>query len=409
MEHVNSKSAMSHNQRLTLASTTAGFALENIDYNIVSFTMSSMIATLGISAAAGGLIPSVTNVGMLFGGVLFGLLADRFGRVKIFSYTIFLFALATGLMYFANNIDIIYILRFFGGFAEGGEYGVGVALLAENFPSREIGRLTSYASIGGQVGAIITAGLASVVIPAFGWHALFLVGLAPAIFAFFVRRHLKENHQFKMRSHTKNYEKKVSIKQLFNTPKMVWQTIGLILMVVVQVAGYYGLMNWLPSIMQKHLHISVSKSSLWMIVTIIGMSLGMWAFGYLMDRFSPRFSYGIFLIAAAAAVFLITVAFNAGTLLFACTVVGFFTNGMYSGYGAVVSRLYPMNVRATANNFIMNVGKAVDGFSPAIIGLLMDNYSLTMVIMILSAMYLFSFVIMLTLPNFRKLKNVSKA
>ncbi|XIF20029.1 MAG: MFS transporter [Acetilactobacillus jinshanensis] len=392
---------MSKNQKLTLASTSAGFALENMDYNVVSFTMSSMIATLGISAAAGGLIPSVTNVGMLFGGILFGLLADRFGRVKIFSYTIFLFALATGLMYFANNIDLIYVLRFFGGFAEGGEFGAGVALLAENFPSNKIGRLTSYASIGGQIGAIITAGLAAVIIPHFGWHALFLVGLAPAIFAFFVRRNLKEN--------PKKYDKKVSIRQLFTSPRMAWQTMGLILMVMVQVAGYYGLMNWLPSIMQKHLHISVSKSSLWMIVTIVGMCLGMWAFGTLMDHFSPRISYGIFLIAAAAAIYLITIAFNAGTLLFACTVVGFFTNGMYSGYGAVVSRLYPMNVRATANNFIMNVGKAVGGFSPAVIGLLMDHCSLVTVIMILSVMYLFSFVIMLTMPNLRKLKNVSKA
>ena len=390
------------NQKLTLASTTAGIALENIDYNIVSFTMSSMIATLGISAAAGGLIPSVTNVGMLFGGVLFGLLADRFGRVRIFSYTIFLFALATGLMYFANNIALIYVLRFFGGFAEGGEYGAGIALITENFPSSKIGLLTSYTSIGGQIGAIITAGLAAIIIPEFGWHALFLVGLAPAAFAFFVRRHLKESPQFERRLHS-HHAPKVSIKQLFATPQLSWQTVALILMVVVQVAGYYGLMNWLPSIMQKHLGISVSKSSLWMIVTIIGMSLGMWVFGLMMDHFSPRLSYSIFLIAAAVAVYLITIAFNAWTLLFACTVVGFFTNGMYSGYGAVVSRLYPMRIQATANNLIMNVGKAIGGFSPAVIGLLMDHYSLVVVIMMLSGMYLFSFLVMLSVPNFRRL------
>ena len=409
---MNQSTKMSENQKLTLASTSTGFALENMDYNVVSFTMSSMMASIGFSAAAGGLIPSVTNVGMLFGGLFFGLLADRFGRVKIFTYTIFLFALATGAMYFANSLPLIYILRFVGGFAEGGEAGAGVALVAENFPHRRIGRLISITMIGGQIGSIITAALAALILQnPQDWHYLFLVGLLPAFLAFFIRRNMHENPNFEKRIHSKSYDQKVSIKQLFSSPKLTWQTLGLSLMVLIQVAGYYGIMNWLPTIMQKHLGISISKSSSWMIITTIGMCLGMWAFGYMMDHFSPRWSYGVFLICSAFAVYLITVAFNTWTLLIACTIVGFFTNGMYSGYGAIISRLYPMNIRATANNFIMNVGKAIGGFSPAMIGILMNHYNLVMVMIILSLMYVMSFVIMFTIPNLRKLayhENIKK-
>ena len=88
-----------------------------------------MILSLHISPAAAGLTSTITNLGKLFGGLLFGILADRFGRVKIFSHTIFLFAIATGLLFFAHNIYEIYLLRFLAGVGSGGEFGAGVSLI----------------------------------------------------------------------------------------------------------------------------------------------------------------------------------------------------------------------------------------------------------------------------------------
>ncbi|GMA53440.1 hypothetical protein GCM10025857_47970 [Alicyclobacillus contaminans] len=83
---------------------------------------------------------------------------------------------------------------------------------------------------------------------------------------------------------------------LFAGGKMSWQTIGLTLMVTVQIAGYFGLMNWLPSIMQEQLGLSVAGSSVWMVSTIVGMCLGMLTFGTIMDKLGPRLSFTIFLI-----------------------------------------------------------------------------------------------------------------
>lgn len=399
MEMYKAKSRfLTSNQRWTIASSTTGFGLENMDVMFLSFALTSIIANLHISAGAAGLISSITNIGMLLGGIIFGLLADKYGRVKIFSHTIFIFAAATAAMYFANNLFLVYLFRFIAGIGAGGEYGAGVTLIAENFRHDKIAKWTSIAAIGGQIGAIIAALVAAWVLPHWGWHALFLVGLVPIVFAIFVRNHLKESPEFEAIHQKATKAQPVSIKELFATRRLAYQTSALIVMVIVQIAGYFGLMNWLPSIMQKKLGLSVSGSSTWMIVTIIGMSLGMLAFGTIMDYFGPRRAFGIFLCVAAISVYAIIFAFNAWTLLLASTVVGFFSNGMYGGYGAIISRLYPTEIRATANNVIMSVGRAIGGFSPFVIGILMEHYSLTMVMATLSVLYLLSFVTMLSIP-----------
>ena len=130
---VKHRHSLSKNQKWVIASTSSGFALENMDVLFLSFAMSSMIADLHLSGGAAGFISTITNLGMLVGGIAFGILGDKIGRVKTFSHTVIIFAIATALMAFANNIYMIYGLRFLAGIGAGGEYGVGIALIAENF------------------------------------------------------------------------------------------------------------------------------------------------------------------------------------------------------------------------------------------------------------------------------------
>lgn len=401
------KTQTSHVQRQTILSTSAGFALENMDIMFLSFALTPIITTLGISSAAGGLISSITNLGMLAGGVIFGLIADRIGRVKTFSHTIFIFAFATAGMYFAHNIWIIYILRFIAGIGAGGEYGVGIALIAENFPSNKVGRVTSIAAIGGQVGAIFAALMAALIIPHFGWNALFLVGLLPVILAFIVRHSLQESPAFLAVKDNKEEKNNISLSELFTSGKQSYQTLALMFMVIVQIAGYFGLMNWLPSIIQKQLHINVSGSSIWMIATIIGMSIGMMVFGTILDRIGPRLAYTIFLIGSAISVFLITLATNELTLIIVGAILGFFSNGMFGGYGAIISQLYPTHIRATANNLIVNVGRAIGGFSSVAIGFLMDHSNLVITMSFLSVLYIASLCVMFSIPALKGLNTKS--
>ena len=361
------------------------------------------MASLNITSVQAGFISTITNLGMLVGGIFFGLLADKYGRVKIFSYTVITFSVASLLMGVADNIYLIYLFRFIAGIGAGGEYGVCMSLVSETFDKKHLARATSVVGIGAQVGAILAAVLASLIIPVFGWKMLYVIGVIPVLLVLFIRKGLTEPEAVVV-----DEKQKAKFSLLFKGAKTTWQTVGLSLMVTVQIAGYFGLMNWLPSIMQQQLGLSVSGSSLWMISTILGMCLGMMTFGTIMDKLGPRKSFGLFLVASSLSVFLLTVAKGQWSLLIAAVIVGYFINGMYGGYGAIISFLYPTEIRATANNFIMNVGRAVGGFSSVVIGFLMDQYNLTIVVMFLSVIYLISLVIMLNIPGLKTYHNADK-
>ncbi|MDT4010525.1 MFS transporter [Staphylococcus simulans] len=384
-----------------LASSMLGFGLENMDIMFLAFALSSIINEFHISSAEAGLIASITNFGMLFGGIIFGVLADKYGRIRIFTYTIFIFAIATALLSVSSNIYMVYILRFIAGMGGGGEFGIGMALVAEVFKKQRLGRVSSLVAIGGQIGALIAALLAAAILPHLGWRALFLIGVVPVILAFYIRRNLDETESWKQAKANRTLEKKNQspIGLLFNTKHMAHTTIALTIMSSVQVAGYFGLMNWLPSILQKQHGLSVSNSSLWTISTIVGMSLGMFAFGQILDRFGAKLSYTIFLIASAASVFIYVFAQSAVALLIGGAFVGFFVNGMFAGYGAVISSYYPTHIRSTANNVVFNIGRALGGLSPIAIGYLMDHYGMSTTMIFLACLYMISLVMMLSLRN----------
>ncbi|MCT3498284.1 MFS transporter, partial [Lactobacillus delbrueckii subsp. bulgaricus] len=261
------------------------------------------------------------------------------------------------------------------------------------------------AAVGGQIGSIVASLLAAWIIPTYGWNTLFLFGVVPVVLTYFVRRHVKESDEF-LAAHKKAEEtgEKISFGRLFETPRLALQTLGLMLMTIVQIAGYFGLMNWLPSIVQKKQGLSVSGSSYWMIATIIGMSIGIMVFGTIMDKICPRWAFGIFLLGSAVVVFAIVNVTSYWTMLLAGALTGFFSNGMFGGYGAVISQLYPTEIRSTANNLIMNTGRAIGGFSSVIIGALMDHYNLYVVMGFLSALYIISFLVMISLPGLREIQ-----
>ena len=132
------------------------------------------------------------------------------------------------------------------------------------------------------------------------------------------------------------------------------------------------------------------------------MCLGMLVFGNLLDKFGPRLVYGVFLICSAASVYLFTFAQTGPQLLIGGAILGFFVNGMFAGYGAMITRLYPYEVRTVANNTILNVGRAVGGFSSVIIGLILDNSGVATVMIFLASLYLVSLVFMLSMPNLKQ-------
>jgi len=397
-------------RKKTVVASVAGLTLEGMDIMFISFAMTMIIAEFNIDLATGGLISSITNVGMLLGGIIFGVLADKYGRVKVFTYTVILFAIGTALTGLATSIEQVYLFRFIAGIGAGGEYGIGMALVAEAWPKNKQGRASSYVSVGAQYGVILAALLSAVILPTLGWRALFFVGVIPVIFAFIVRKNLDESPEWLAAQKNKKASKKAEkgkLVQLFETPRTAITTISLIIMATVQIAGYNGLMIWLPSMLQQSQGLSVSGSALWTISTAVGMIIGMLTFGLFLDRFGAKRAFGIFLLASACAVFLYSYATGSAGVLIGGAIVGFFSNGMFAGYGALIGSLYPVQIRSTATNTIFNFGRAIGGFSPMLVGYILQSYDMKVAMLYLAGLYCISFIVMLMLKK-EHIGNVSE-
>lgn len=394
---------MKKNDKRALVTSILGSGLDDMNVMFLSFSLSSIIVDLNLSGTEAGWIGTITNFGMLLGGLIFGVLADRHNKFNVFKVTVLIFSVATGLIYFVDSVHMLYLLRFISGIGVGGEYGVAISVMAGIVPLDKMGRVASMNGIIGQIGSIVAATLAALVAPALGWRGLFLFGFLPVIMIvwahFFVdadaitERGAEDSSLFE--------QDKPRIKELFATPQLRRLTLSLMVMATVQIAGYFGMMNWLPTMMQTQLGISVSDSSQWMIATIIGMSIGMFVFGQMLDRIGPRKSFGIFLVSSAIAVYLFTLANTTWQMILGGAIVGFFVNGMFTGYAAVTTLLYPQRIRTIANNTILNIGRAVGGFSSVIIGMILEKSGVPMVMLFLASLYVISLITMLSIPDLK--------
>lgn len=394
------KTRMTPNQRKAVAASIIASGTDDLNVMFLSFSLSQIITDFSLTGSQAGLIATITNLGMLVGGMLFGYLGDRYNKMTILKLTLVIFGLATGAIYFAPNITTLYAFRFLAGIGVGGEYGVALAIISALVPAEKMGRAASLNGIAGQVGSIGSALLAGSFLSALGWRGLFLFGLLPLVIVAYLHWAIKDEPSF-INQQVKNTSHSISIRRLFETPKQAYQTIVLVCMCTVQIAGYFGMMNWLPTIVQEQANLSVRGSSWWMISTILGMSLGMLVFGRLLDAVGPRIMFSVYLIASAFSVYVFTLANTQVSLLIAGAVMGFFVNGMFPGYGAMVARLYDRDIQALANNFILNIGRAVGGFSSLIIGIILESNGIPTVMISLASLYLISFSLMISLPALR--------
>lgn len=394
---------LSTNDKKALFASIFASGLDDLNVMFLSFTLGSIISYLGLTGVAGGWISTITNLGMLAGGLVFGVLADRYNKFKVFKLTILVFSIATGMIFFTESIGYLYLMRFIAGIGVGGQYGVAISIMGGIVPANKLGRVSSLNGIMGQVGSIGSAMLASLIAPYFGWKGLFLFGLLPILFVIWMHFAIDEDNITDRGAHQTTNDKKerASISELFANKKLAHQTIALMVMTTVQIAGYFGLMNWLPTMMQRSLDIEAS-SNIWMVSTILGMCVGMLVFGNILDYFGPRLAYGIFLICSMLSVYFFTYVNSMTSLLIGGAIMGFFVNGMFSGYGAICTRLYPHHIRTIANNTILNVGRAVGGFSSVVIGFILDNSGVSQVMMFIASLYIISFLAMISIPALRK-------
>lgn len=370
-----------------LTGSAVGYAMDGFDLLILGFMLSAISADLNLTPGQAGSLVTWTLIGAVFGGIVFGALSDRYGRIRVLTWTIMLFAIFTGLCAFATGYWDLLIYRTIAGIGLGGEFGIGMALAAEAWPAKHRARVSSYVALGWQVGVLAAALLTPLLLPVIGWRGMFLVGVIPALVAWIIRNKIHEPEVFVRKPKERKASRFEAFKLLVKDKATTKVSIGVIVLTSVQNFGYYGIMIWMPSFLSKQLGFSLTKSSMWTAVTIVGMMAGIWIFGQLADRIGRKPSFLIFQLGAVIMVLTYSQLSDPTAMLWAGAVLGMFVNGMMGGYGAVMSEAYPTEARATAQNLLFNIGRGVGGLGPVVVGAVAMAYGFQMAIALLAAIY----------------------
>ncbi|MDZ7931749.1 MAG: MFS transporter [Rhodococcus sp. (in: high G+C Gram-positive bacteria)] len=390
--------------RKAVFAAAIGYGLDGFDLLILSFALSGIIASFAISDTAAGWLATITLFGAVLGGVVFGILSDKYGRVKMLTWTVILFAVFTGLSAFAQGYVDLAIYRFIAGIGIGGEFGIGMTLAAEAVPAKWRARATSWVAVGFQFGVLTAALVSAPIINAFGWRGLFVVGAFPAFVAVIIRKRLHESPKFlenKAESNAASSSSFSSIKLLVADKTTTRITFAMIVLTTIQNFGYFGIITWLPRYLSQELGLGLTRGSLWTAVTVFGMMLGIIIFGQLADRIGRRYSFWIFQLGAAASVLAYSQLTNHTALLLGGFVMGMFANGMLGGLGALMAELYPTQARATAQNVLFNIGRGLGGLAPVVIALVATAHGFAFALALLPIIYIVMFATMFLIPDRR--------
>ena len=169
-------------------------------------------------------------------------------------------------------------------------------------------------------------------------------------------------------------------------------TVGISILCVVQNFGYYGLMIWMPSYLANRFGFSLTRAGLWTATTVLGMAVGIWTFGQLADRVGRKPIFLLFQISASIMVVVYSRVTDPTTLLWVGALMGMALNGMMAGIPTLMSEAYPTAARATAQNVLFNLGRALGAPGPLVVGAVAASYSFEAAIALLASVFLLDIV-----------------
>lgn len=337
------------------------------------------LSQLTLSYALGGSLAATA-----VGGVIFGILSDRYGRRTVLQLTIIIYSLGTFLCGLANSLETLILFRIITGLG-GGEWATGQTYIGETFPAKLRARYGSFMQTGAPLGVLLASVVGGFLAPSIGWRASFFLSIAPAFMVIFIRRGLPESDLWLLK---KEDEKRTSgtihsaISQflvLFSREHRRMFLLALLL-AIFGLSAYWFTYSWMPDYLYLERHFSLTKSALWIIVTQMGGLLGYFSFGYVADRWGRRPAFTICTSLMALGLVMITVLWDY-VVGYPLIILGFmflvgFGTGFFGGFGPIFSEIFPTSIRNTATGSAFNLGRGVQFFTPVIIALIAQHYNL---------------------------------
>lgn len=389
--------------RRAVVAAGLGWMLDAFDVTLFALVLPALRKDLGLSPAAGGALGSVALLAAAAGGVWFGWIADRFGRTRALMASILLYSVFTAACGFATTFTQFVLFRVGLGLGMGGEWASGATLVSETWSAEHRGKALAFMQSAWAIGYALAAAVNYLVQPAFGWRAVFVVGIFPAFLTIWVRRTVKEPDIWRVAASERG--SRSTLPMLFSGGLAPF-TIALTIMNACTLFGWWSFNLWLPSYLQEPpsrggLGLQMLSSSAMILVMQVGMWFGYITFGFVSDRIGRKRTYIAYLLAAAVLLFLYISVRVPMVLLVLGPLVAFFATGYFSGFGAVTAEIFPTAIRGTAQGFTYNIGRIVSAAAPFTVGTLAQTHGFGAALSISSLAFLAAAATWIWIPETR--------
>ena len=361
---------------LILAIASAGWVFDAFEGQIFNITRQQLLAEIlgpGATASAikhyGDVFLAIFLLGGTVGGLLFGALADRWGRRPSMALTILMYSVFSGLTYFAQSLWQIGAARFLVAMGVGGEWAVAASLVAEVFPQQARAHASGIFHATSVLGTW-TAALAGLAAGAH-WRSVYLVGLVPALLVFWVSAKVKEPESWRTagaKAAASSGPKMGSFKELLGRP--IWRRRAMLgmLLAAIGLGTFWGVTVAGQDLARELLLRNGSSAAraaehakfAYGIVETVGGGLGLLSFGPVCVRLGRRRAFALWHLGAFIIVPITCyLPSTYEQLLLLLPLFGFLTFGMHAGYAIYFPELFPTNLRATGTGFCFNGGRIV--------------------------------------------------
>jgi MFS family permease len=369
-------------QRRVVLAASLGWMLDAFDVMLYSIVLATLMRAFTMNRTTAGLLNALTLTASAIGGLLFGVLADRFGRRRMLTASILAYSVFTFACGLSTSIFTLAIFRFLLGLGMGGEWNTGAALVAESWPAVWRGRALGIVQSSWAIGYALAAVVAGFILHCARWtHApwrwVFFAGIMPAGLVLWIQHSVPEPPLWE-RTRTTSSAQEPTPLRLHLRPLIVLtaaNTCGMF--------AWWGLFTWIPAYLVLPAaqggrgFTSLSLTGFLVAINLLGMLPGYLLFGVAADRFGRRTTFVVYLCAAACTVPLMAAARQPALILVSACIAAFFGTGFFTGSAIIGSELFPTQVRATALGISYNTARGLSALAPLTIGALSERNGLS--------------------------------